>query len=132
MEKVDGCGISARSGGGQGRCAYGQSGGPIGFGGCRDGQVRQTGTQLSSKPNGLADALKDLGYQSDTVPYDELLRLGAGIEVDGGEALLGAARSVLGDDPTRERLAAAGRELLRLNRGAAERQADRILELAAR
>jgi 3-deoxy-D-manno-octulosonic-acid transferase len=62
----------------------------------------------------------------------ELLRLGAGIEVGGKEALLDAARRVLGDEPTRERLAAAGRELLQLNRGAAERQANRILELAAR
>ncbi|MHC4930974.1 MAG: 3-deoxy-D-manno-octulosonic acid transferase [Planctomycetota bacterium] len=61
----------------------------------------------------------------------ELLRLGAGVEIRTGDELAGALRSVLVDAATRERLAGAGQRLLALNQGAAQRQADRIVELMA-
>jgi 3-deoxy-D-manno-octulosonic-acid transferase len=56
----------------------------------------------------------------------EVLRLGAGVELAGGPALLEALRRVLTDEEAARRVAAAGEEVLKLNQGAAGRQADRI------
>ncbi|MFI5401655.1 MAG: 3-deoxy-D-manno-octulosonic acid transferase [Planctomycetota bacterium] len=62
---------------------------------------------------------------------EEVLRAGAGLEVKDGPDLAGALRSLLLDPARREALAAAGRELLRAHRGAAERQAARLAELVS-
>jgi 3-deoxy-D-manno-octulosonic-acid transferase len=61
----------------------------------------------------------------------EVLRLGAGIEVANGVALLAAMRRVLTDPDAATRLADAGRRLLALNQGAASRQVERIREAIA-
>jgi len=58
----------------------------------------------------------------------EVLRLGAGIEVASGDALLRAVRRVLSEPEAAAKLAAAGAEVLALHRGAARRQAERIRE----
>ncbi|MHC4939526.1 MAG: 3-deoxy-D-manno-octulosonic acid transferase [Planctomycetota bacterium] len=59
----------------------------------------------------------------------ELLRLGAGVELSGGEALLKTIRRILTEPETAAKLAAAGARVLKLHQGAAERQAARIAEL---
>jgi 3-deoxy-D-manno-octulosonic-acid transferase len=55
----------------------------------------------------------------------------AGVEISDGAALPGAVSSILTDQAARDRLREAGRALLADHRGAARRQADRILELVA-
>jgi len=61
----------------------------------------------------------------------EVLRAGAGTEVEDAPALLAAVRRVLTDATERARLVRAGRELLQRHQGAAARLAERIRELVA-
>jgi len=58
----------------------------------------------------------------------EVLRLGAGVEVADGTALCDAMRRILTDAEAARRFAEAGQAVLRLNQGAAARQAERIHE----
>ena len=60
---------------------------------------------------------------------EEVLRGGAGLEVADGPALAAALRALLEDETRRKALAAAGRELLSIHRGAADRQARSLAEL---
>ena len=58
----------------------------------------------------------------------EILRLGAGVEIKDGGALLDTMRRVLTDPDTASRLGRAGKTLLEFHQGAAERQAVWIRE----
>ncbi|HEX5135976.1 MAG TPA: glycosyltransferase N-terminal domain-containing protein [Planctomycetota bacterium] len=62
---------------------------------------------------------------------EEVLSAGAGLEVADGPALAAALRALLADEARRKALASAGRALLSLHRGAADRQARSLAELLA-